>query len=225
MLAGESMLLKAAAVAALAGLGLGGCATSGPQPSVVVGSVEAETGWRAVVTDEDSDRLARIGAAWEEGLRAARRGGFQSRIEAAGELLDPEAAIGRATLTPGSYRCRIIRLGGPVRRRAFIAYEPFFCHVGDEGELLSFTKQTGSERPAGYLWEEERDRMVFLGSIALGAEEGPPAYGENRQRDMVGVLERIGTFHWRLVLPWPRAEAALDVIELVPVLPPELQPD
>jgi hypothetical protein len=31
-----------------------------------------------------------------------------------------------------------------------------------------------------------------------------------------GVVERVGPARWRLVLPWPRWESNLDVMELVP---------
>jgi hypothetical protein len=33
---------------------------------------------------------------------------------------------------------------------------------------------------------------------------------------MVGILERIGTDRWRLVLPRPRWEAMLTVVEITP---------
>jgi hypothetical protein len=59
-------------------------------------------------------------------------------------------------------------------------------------------------------------RLVFLGSMALGTEEVPRAYGDDPGRDMAGILERIGPFRWRLVVPWPRGESKLDVFELVP---------
>ena len=35
--------------------------------------------------------------------------------------------------------------------------------------------------------------------------------------DMAGVLERIGPFKWRLVIPWPQSTSKLDVFELTPV--------
>ena len=35
-------------------------------------------------------------------------------------------------------------------------------------------------------------------------------------RDMAGYVERVGEKRWRLVLPWPKFELILDVIELVP---------
>jgi len=58
---------------------------------------------------------------------------------------------------------------------------------------------------------------VFLGSLALGDEQQPLAYGDDPKRDMAGVLERIGPFQWRLVIPWPQSTSKLDVFELTPV--------
>jgi hypothetical protein len=59
--------------------------------------------------------------------------------------------------------------------------------------------------------------MVFLGSLALGDEEAPLAYGDDPKRNMAGVFERIGAFRWRLVIPWPQSTSKLQVFELTPV--------
>jgi hypothetical protein len=112
----------------------------------------------------------------------------------------------------------VIRLGSArPREPAYQAFKPFFCHVGVNEDQLSITKQTGSERPAGYLWDDRNSkRMIFLGSLALGNEDMPLSYGEDPKRDMAGVFERVGAFRYRLVVPRPRGTAKLDVIELVP---------
>jgi hypothetical protein len=129
-----------------------------------------------------------------------------------GRLLEARGALPRPAPTPGSYNCRMIKLGrtgtrGPVFER----FRPFFCYVEVEGELLTIVKQTGSQRPAGRLWEDDReDRLIFLGSLALGNEDHP-------RRDMAGIFERIGPFRWRLVIPWPQSTSKLDVFELTPV--------
>jgi hypothetical protein len=34
---------------------------------------------------------------------------------------------------------------------------------------------------------------------------------------MAGVVERVAPFRYRLVIPWPRGNAKLDVFELIPV--------
>jgi len=83
---------------------------------------------------------------------------------------------------------------------------------------LTIVKQTGSQRPAGRLWEDDdATRLIFLGSLALGNEDQPLAYGDDPRRNMAGVLERIGPFKWRLVIPWPQSTSKLDVFELTPV--------
>jgi hypothetical protein len=41
-------------------------------------------------------------------------------------------------------------------------------------------------------------------------------YGRDAERDMVGILERVGTARWRIAFPYPRWESLIDVIELVP---------
>ena len=119
----------------------------------------------------------------------------------------------------GSYSCRLVKLGktngkGP----AFEKFKPFFCYVQVEDELFTIVKQTGSQRPAGRLWEDnDPNRMIFLGSLALGSEDEARAYGDDPKRDMAGIFERIGPFVWRLVIPYPRDGSQLQVFELKPV--------
>jgi Domain of unknown function (DUF4893) len=212
---------------ALLMLGLAACTTPQPRRNVVA-SVTADPPtkadlWKDIATEADEHRLARLGLAWQEALQEAERG-FSREIDAEGALLRPRAALARPAPTPGSYYCRLIKLGkANARAVAFERFKPFFCYVEVEGDLLTIVKQTGSQRPAGRLWEDDRpDRLIFLGSLALGSEEQPLAYGEDYKRDMAGVLERIGPFKWRLVIPWPQSTSKLDVFELTPVA---LQPE
>ncbi len=207
------MLLAASGCAGLEG-------GRGDRPTASV-SVEPETNadvWRGVATEADEARLGRLGLAWQEALADARRR-FRRDIEAEGALLDPRGALPRPHPTPGSYNCRLVRLGSTrPSAPAFEKFKPFFCYVEVEDDLLTIVKQTGSERPAGRLWDDDRkDRLIFLGSLALGSEDQPRAYGEDPKRDMAGVLERIGPFRWRLVIPWPQGTSKLDVFELTPV--------
>ena len=201
---------------------LSGCAnTDRPVPAVaVVQETPTETAvWKGIATQEDADRIDRLDSAWNDGLAEARANGFRREVAAEGDLLRPDGALARPAPTPGSYQCRMVRLGRTAAKgRAFEKFKPFFCYVEVEGDLLTIVKQTGSERPAGRLWEDDTaSRLVFLGSLALGNEEQPKAYGDDPARDMAGVLERIGPFRWRLVIPWPRAQAKVDVFELTPV--------
>jgi hypothetical protein len=213
---------RAAAALALL-MGAGACVQPAPPAPVPVATaevVEEELEWRQIASGEDVQRLQRAGLAWDEALAEARDNGFSRAVEAEGPLLDPHAALLRPDPSPGSYRCRMIKLGSQKPTGlAFNAYKPFFCYVEVEGELINIVKQTGSQRPAGWLYpDEDRRRLIFLGTLALGTEEAPIPYGENRERDMIGFLERVAPFRYRLVIPWPRTESKLDVIELVPVI-------
>ena len=202
--------------------GLGGCATKPvprPRAEVTVAPPTKADVWQHIASEADAERIARIGAAWTAALGEARNRGFGEELKREGVLLKPGAALARPAPTSGSYSCRLVELGAtPKRKAAFERFKPFFCYVEVEGELLTIVKQTGSQRPAGRLWEDDvATRLVYLGSLALGDEEQPKAYGEDPSRDMAGVVERVAPFVWRLVIPNPRNGAKIDVFELTPV--------
>jgi Domain of unknown function (DUF4893) len=221
---GRLMVIKRARVAALIGLALlAGCETKpklppGVRPRVEVGPAPKSEAWKSVATQADQDRIARLDSAWQQALTEAGKS-FAGEIRKEGALLKPHAALERPAPTPGSYNCRLIKLGQAApKTRAYESFKPFFCYVEVEGDLLTIVKQTGSQRPAGRLWEDdEPTRLIFLGSLALGNEEQPLAYGDDPKRNMAGVLERIAPFRWRLVIPWPQSTSKLDVFELTPV--------
>jgi hypothetical protein len=211
--AGSAGLMLAAA-----GCAIKPQAPPGARPSVTVGPTPKSEEWQGVATAADEDRLARLGLAWQEALAEARKSN-PGDVRRDDLLLRPRAALARPAPTPGSYNCRLVKLGKATpKSRAFESFKPFFCYVEVEGDLLTIVKQTGSQRPAGRLWEDdEATRLIFLGSLALGDEDQPLAYGDDPKRDMAGVLERIAPFKWRLVIPWPQSTSKLDVFELTPV--------
>ena len=200
-----------------------GCATKpklppGVHPSVEVGAPPKSNAWKAVATAADQDRLARLGLAWAEALADANKSNA-AEVRKEGKLLLPRSALARPAPTPGSYNCRMIALGKATpQAKAFESFKPFFCYVEVEDDQLTIVKQTGSQRPAGRLWDDDDPtRLIFLGSLALGDETAPLAYGDDPKRNMAGVLERIAPFRWRLVIPWPQSASKLDVFELTPV--------
>lgn len=190
----------------------------GVTPTVEVAAPLKSEAWKQVATAADEDRIQRLGLAWQEALAEANRVAARE-VRSEGVLLRPRAGLPRPAPTPGSYNCRLIKLGkATAKGRAYESFKPFFCYVEVEGDLLTIVKQTGSQRPAGRLWEDDDpNRLVFLGSLALGEEDTPRAYGDDPKRDMAGVLERIEPFRWRLVIPWPQSTSKLDVFELTPV--------
>lgn len=216
-------------------LSLAACVAGQPHPKSAAGrpaparaEVKVETAdpiadWRSVILAEDKARLDAVDSDWTQALAEAKAAGYTRAIAAEGPLLDPKGALPRAAPPPGSYQCRVIKLGHPDGARRgldFIAYKPFFCHVEAEADRLWIAKQTGSQRPAGRIWAERDDRMIFLGAMQLATEKAPPAYGDAPDRNMAGYVERVDAFRWRLVVPRPRAESRLDVFELLPISPP-----
>lgn len=213
----------ACGAALLALAALGGCATKpklppGVHPTVEVGPPLKSEAWKAVANAADQDRIARLGLAWQQALDEAKKSN-PGDVGKEGKLLLPRTGLARPVPTPGSYNCRMIALGKATpKAKAFESFKPFFCYVEVEDDQLTIVKQTGSQRPAGRLWEDDDpNRLIFLGSLALGNEDQPLAYGDDPKRNMAGVLERIGAFRWRLVIPWPQNDAKLDVFELTPV--------
>jgi hypothetical protein len=197
-------------------LALAGCTRS----REVVAPPNAERpndNWRSLVTDDDRNRVRHWRDAWTEALGQARPANAAA-ITREGSLLDPDAALPGARLPAGDYRCRAIKLGTQkAGHAAFTAYEPRLCRVGAEGTRLHFSILEGPQRPIGIFFPEIGGRrMIFLGTLQFGDEALAYRYSWDRERDMVGLLERIGDHRWRLVLPHPHFESLLDVIELIP---------
>jgi uncharacterized protein DUF4893 len=200
----------------LLSLAFAGCTTSHD----VVAPATAERpddSWRARATVDDRARLRRWRDAWTEALAKARAAGHSAEILGEGALLEPDAALAGARLPPGSYRCRTIKLGAQrAGRPDYVAYPPVPCRVRAGGTRLHVTALAGPQRPIGVLFPDNGRRMVFLGTLQLGDEALALRYSRDRERDMVGVVERVGDDRWRLVLPYPHFESLLDVIELTP---------
>ena len=220
---------SALAGATLAAITLAACATTPPPPPPpppslpVPAAPEAPVGvvlddWRGVITPADRDRYQRRAAAWALALEQARRQPGSGDLSALGNLIDPDAARSDVAPPPGAYRCRTVKLGsqGDEGGLGYVVYGWFACRIEQTQAGLKLTKRTGSQRPSGLLFPENDREMVFLGSMALASEPAARSYGRRPERDLVGVLERIGERRWRLVAPWPATESNLDLLELVP---------
>jgi Domain of unknown function (DUF4893) len=190
-----------------------------PQPVIVAAAPTRADIWQAQASAADLNRIRRVATGWSSGLTAARSAGFGNEMKTEGKLLDPDAGLPRPAPTPGIYNCRMLKLGREKPKApAFEKYKPFFCHVGVDRNMFTIIKLTGSQRPAGRMWEDDNpNRLIFLGSLGLGNEEEVLNYGDDPKRDMAGIFERIGNFRWRLVIPYPQSGSQLLVFELTPV--------
>jgi hypothetical protein len=174
--------------------------------------VEEAEPWRRVASARHSGALDAVAPAWERALAASRAAGLTRRVLAEGALLAPGAALARAAPAPGTYRCRYVRLG----MRRWTASAQAFCYVGVEGGQLSLATELKGLRLGGYLWEPRNaDRLVFLGAAVPAGGRNAPAYGDDPAEDSAGLVERIGEFRYRLVLPEPEPGAGLTIVDMV----------
>jgi hypothetical protein len=174
-------------------------------------------GWRAVATGVDRLRIRDWRKTFVKALDAARAKGHGAAIAAEGQLLAPDSGLASAAPPVGEYRCRTIKLGVKGAQKSdYAVYPDLRCRVAAREGGLSLALVTGPQRNFGRLFPDSTRRLVFLGTLQLGDEKGQIRYAADETRDMAGLVERIGERRWRLVLPAPHFESALDVVELTP---------
>ncbi len=184
----------------------------------VAGAPSPRADWHQVVTDADRERLRTWHNSWVTAVAKARAAGKGPQIDALDALFDPDRAMPDGALPPpGRYRCRVYKVGanGPAMQD-FTVYPTADCTIAAETEASRLTQIGGAQRPTGLLFADNAARGVFLGTMVLGDEIKPMAYGQDTQRDLAGYVERIGPQRWRVAFPSPRFESLLDVIELTP---------
>ena len=151
------------------------------------------------------------------GLDKATISGSGPQVAAQGALLKPDIALDDPLLPPGDYACRVVKMGAQTKGLLdYVLYPAFTCRVTAEEGRIHFAKIDGSQRPVGDIFPDEGRRMIFLGAMTLGDETRPQPYGRDAERDMAGIVERVGAYRWRIVFPYPRWESTIDVFELIP---------
>lgn len=174
--------------------------------------------WRLVATSDDQKRLHDWRSDFVAALTAARKAGHGAEIDREGALLQPDAAIADQPLAVGLYSCRMLRVGAKTEYdRAFTASPPMTCRVSQSGTLQRLVTAGGQQREMGLIFPGDALRQVFLGTLMLPAESRAMQYGADEDRDVAGMVERIGPDRWRVVMPTPHFQSLLDVLELVPM--------
>ena len=195
-------------------------AASAAVPDEVV-PPRAGSDWRQVATEDDRNRVQHWRDTWIDALAQANRS-HAAAITAGGALFEPDTALPGAQPPPGDYACRTVKLGqSPLNWPGgsaldYVEYPAFHCRIAERDGRLHFIKLTGSQRPVGTIFPDNGRRMIFLGTLMLGDESRALRYGRDRERNLIGVVERVGAGRWRIAFPYPHHESLLDVIELVP---------
>lgn len=203
------------ALVLLAALAMAGCSSDdGLRPYAVVRRADV---WQAVIKDQDRSRLSRLSDAWDQAQRDIGDAGRQADLAALGPVAQVDVPPAPAFPAAGAHECRTIHLGWrqgsprispPVQASGWAP-----CRLAADGILLRFETAPGPQQYLGTLYPDV-DRLIFLGSVRLAGETGRLGYGEDGDRDQMGVLQAIGPGQWRIALPWPRWTARLVLIEL-----------
>ncbi|MGU3390596.1 DUF4893 domain-containing protein [Sphingomonas sp. M1A8_2b] len=188
-------------------------------------SSRAALDWRRVATSADRARLRNWREAWIDALAQVDA----QELARDPVLFNPDRSLVDPLPPAGAYRCRTYKLGARAKIGPTFTISGWFaCRFGttkQDGEndgdaggesTVSLIKLDGSQRPVGTIFPDTDARAVFLGTMELGDEKRPMRYGRDANRDMAGLIERVGPQRWRVVLPYPRFESVLDVVELVP---------
>lgn len=209
--------MRGAAWAAALLLPVAGCA-GGRIERATAATANGVLDWHRVATESDRVRLREWRTAFMTALDQARASGHAADVAAEGALLDPDAGKPTPPPPPGDYRCRVVKLGSKgAGGLGYVAYPAFACRIDREGALSSFRKLTGSQRPVGVVLDGgSGGRPIFLGTMMLGDEQRVLDYGRDPDRDLAGAIEQLAPRRWRMLLPYPRFESVMDVIELVP---------
>ena len=195
-------------------LAVSACAMVQPPTAVVT---QPRQDWRAVATESDRVRLRDWRKTFTSAIASARASGHSADIDREGLLLQPDAALAGGPIPNGMYKCRAIKVGARSSGMlGYVTYPHFSCRVQQDGRLQSFAKLSGSQRQVGLIFPSDGLRQVFLGTLMLGDEARAMHYGVDQERDVAGLVERIGPSRWRLVMPSPHFESQLDVMELIP---------
>jgi hypothetical protein len=211
------MKLAMVSACAAVALTLHGCSAATGESAALEIAPTNGIDWRTIATQTDRTRLREWRTAWMEGIGKAQAAGHAAELAREGPLLQPDAALDWRDPPPGDYQCRVLKLGAKSPGLLdYVSYPAFDCRIRAEDGLMSFAKLNGSQRPLGLFLPDTNRRMIFLGTLQLGDERRALYYGRDRERDMAGVVERVGERRWRLVFPYPHFESTVDVLEFVP---------
>lgn len=179
------------------------------------GSMALAERWQDVATAADVERIKQRDATFVAALKEVRESDYAGELTKNPLLYDPDKRLADPLPPEGKYRCATHKLGGQYL--AFIAYPDFVCAIYGTGDKRQFVKLTGSQRPVGHIHADTKRNGVFLGSLMLGDDDALVSYGQEKERDLAGTVERIGKDRWRIVFPRPYYESTMDIIDLRPM--------
>jgi hypothetical protein len=164
-----------------------------------------------LLTAGDKARLAALDTSRDEAVARARAQGDPAAVRVLDDVLAGQLQSVRDGFAPlGAWRCRTIKLGREV---PITVYGWFNCRIVEDGVGYRLEKLTGSQRTAGYLYDDTDTALIYLGALSY-AGEPLGRYGANAERNMPGRLVRTAPGAMRIEFPKPVHESDFDILEL-----------
>jgi hypothetical protein len=171
----------------------------------------ADGALQKLITPQDQQRLDDYDNTRTAALAEARNGGTSEDLAALDAALSGQAlTFGDGFDMTGTWRCRTIKLGGPV---PLVVYRWFTCRVSDDGAGWRLEKVSGSQRTTGRFYTVSDTRLVYLGAMHTSLEPAM-AYGSQAERNQLGIVVRPAVNRLRIEFPRPALESSLDILEL-----------
>jgi len=175
--------------------------------------------WQGQITDFDRERLFRLAESRAAGLAEVDAGAPPADRTIIDGVLGPLSSPISAQELTGTWRCRLMKLGGISPS---IVYGWQTCRFRQTADGLYFEKLTGTQRFSGFADPDGAGGFVLLAAMTVRDEPQrhysgatPGAGAAATPNDAVGVITGIGPSHARIEFPWPVIESTFDVIELV----------
>jgi hypothetical protein len=163
------------------------------------------------VTPADNEKLAKLTETRDAALAEARAGGVKDDLAILDQTLAGDLLSLREGFNPvGDWRCRTLKLG---KGAPLVVYGWFKCRISDDGAGWRLEKLSGSQRTAGFFYDNGDKEMYYLGVLSVDGD--PKArYGEAPARNQVARAVRPGKNRLRLEFPQPNVESRFDILEL-----------
>jgi len=163
------------------------------------------------VTPADNDKLAKLTETRDAALAEARAGGAKEYLAILDQTLSGDLLSLREGFNPvGDWRCRTLKLG---KGAPIVVYGWFDCRISDDGAGWRLEKLNGSQRTAGYFYDNGDKEMYYLGVFSVDGD-AKAKYGDAPTRNQVARAVRPGPNRLRLEFPLPNVESRFDIMEL-----------
>lgn len=177
--------------------------------------------WRRVATEADQAKIDKLIDIWLPAIRGGpRRGGrgLARAVDALGTLVFPDMGLPPESPPAGYYQCRTVTFAEINERPTSDPKieNPRFeaCRVStSSGGKLRIDWIDRAEGIGGHTFRSGGSRLILLGTRGSSRTDLSETYRAGRSGNVAGLFQQMASGRYRLVMPRPRPEVRLEIIE------------